>query len=172
MYADFMFRRNMNPSLPTTAPLPVFFSSKKWHYRWKCQVGLAEVDEGGDDGDQARHQVHQLDVVEVEESAQEVARRDAEPALDVCEEDDSFASALRRELLARCRPPADPRLGPQQPAVRQRLDLVLYHYGHLPDGARIWVRSLLHLFFFKAGALGYESHKRLGSHARSRRRQT
>jgi hypothetical protein len=30
MYSDFMFRRNMKPTLPTTMPLPVFFSSKKW----------------------------------------------------------------------------------------------------------------------------------------------
>jgi hypothetical protein len=32
-------------------------------------VGLAEVDEGGDDGDQVQHQMYQLDAVEVEEAA-------------------------------------------------------------------------------------------------------
>jgi hypothetical protein len=35
MYYDFMFRRNMKLTLPTTRPLPVFFSSKKCHHRWK-----------------------------------------------------------------------------------------------------------------------------------------
>jgi hypothetical protein len=45
-------------------------------------------------------QVHQLDVVEVEESAQEVTSRDAEPTLDVREEDDGLAGPLRQELLA------------------------------------------------------------------------
>jgi hypothetical protein len=32
-----------------------------------AEVGLAEVDEGGDDSDQVWRQVHQLDAVEVEE---------------------------------------------------------------------------------------------------------
>jgi hypothetical protein len=41
--------------------------------------------------------------------------------LDVHEEDDGLAGPLRRELLARRRPQADLRLGPQQPAVRQGL---------------------------------------------------
>jgi hypothetical protein len=35
MYSDFMFQRNMKPMLPMTTPFPVFFSSKKWRYRWK-----------------------------------------------------------------------------------------------------------------------------------------
>jgi hypothetical protein len=38
---------------------------------------------------------------------------------DVREEDDGLSGPLRRELLAYHRPPADLRLGPQQPAVRQ-----------------------------------------------------
>jgi hypothetical protein len=63
--------------------------------------------------------VHQLEAVEVEESMQEVARQDAEPALDVREEDDSLTGPLRRELLACRLPPADLRLGPQQPMVCQ-----------------------------------------------------
>jgi hypothetical protein len=58
------------------------------------------------------HQVHQLNAVEVEEAAQQVARRDAEPALNMGEEDDGLAGPLRRELLAWRRPPADLRLGP------------------------------------------------------------
>jgi hypothetical protein len=62
--------------------------------------------------------VHQLDAVEVEESTQEVTRRDVESTLDVHEEDDSLAGPLCRELLASCRPPTDLRLGPQQTAVR------------------------------------------------------
>jgi hypothetical protein len=48
----------------------------------------------------------------MEEAAQEVARRDAEPALDMHEEDDGHAGPLCQELLARRRPPADLRLGP------------------------------------------------------------
>jgi hypothetical protein len=54
-----------------------------------------------------------LNVVEVEEVAKEVARRDAESALDVREEDDSLVGPLRRELLACRRPPANLRLRPQ-----------------------------------------------------------
>jgi hypothetical protein len=77
-----------------------------------AEVGLAEVDEGGDDGNRVWRQVHQLNAVEVEEAAQEVTRRDAEPALDMREEDDGLASPLRRELLARRWPPANLRLGP------------------------------------------------------------
>jgi hypothetical protein len=69
------------------------------------------VDEGGDDRDRVGRQVHQLDAVEVKKPA----CRDAEPALDVREEDDGFASPLRQELLPRRRPPIDLRLGPQQP---------------------------------------------------------
>jgi hypothetical protein len=55
--------------------------------------------------------VHQLDAVEVKQPAQEVARQDAEPALDVREENDGFAGPLRRELLSCRRPPADLHLG-------------------------------------------------------------
>jgi hypothetical protein len=33
MYSDFMFRRNMKP---TTTPLPIFCSLKKWRHKWKC----------------------------------------------------------------------------------------------------------------------------------------
>jgi hypothetical protein len=61
----------MKPTLPTTTPLPVFFRSMEMGR--DVEVGLAEVDEGGDDGDRVRCQVHQLDAVEVEEPAQEVA---------------------------------------------------------------------------------------------------
>jgi hypothetical protein len=42
--------------------------------------------------------VHHLDVVEVEEPALEIVCRDAEPTLDVHEEDDGFTRPLRREL--------------------------------------------------------------------------
>jgi hypothetical protein len=38
MYSDFMFRHNMKPTLPTTTPLHIFFSSKKWRHRWKWGV--------------------------------------------------------------------------------------------------------------------------------------
>jgi hypothetical protein len=116
--------------------------------------------------------VHQLDAVEVEEATQEVARRDVETSLDVREEDNGLADPLIWELLARRQPPADLRLGPQQPAIRELLDLLLHHRGRLPDGARIWDGSLLHLALFKDRALGSRSHERLGSHARSRWWQT
>jgi hypothetical protein len=56
--------------------------------------------------------VHQLDAVEVEQLAQKVARRDAEPALDVHEEADALADPLRRELRSRRRPPTDLHFGP------------------------------------------------------------
>jgi hypothetical protein len=36
MYSDFMLWSTMKLMLPTTAALPVFFSSKKWHHKWKC----------------------------------------------------------------------------------------------------------------------------------------
>jgi hypothetical protein len=85
---------------------------------WRdAEVGLAEVNEGGDNGDRVRRQVHQLDAVEVEEAAQEVSQRDAETSLDVREEDDGLSSPLCRELLARRPAPPDLELGPQQPAV-------------------------------------------------------
>jgi hypothetical protein len=35
MYSEFMFRRNMKLTLPTTTPLPVFFSLKKSRQRWQ-----------------------------------------------------------------------------------------------------------------------------------------
>jgi hypothetical protein len=54
----------------------------------------------------------------VEVAAQEVACWDAEPTLDMHEEDDGLAHPLRQELLTRRWPPADLRLGPYQPAVR------------------------------------------------------
>jgi hypothetical protein len=98
--------------------------------------------------------MYQLDAVEVEEATQEVARRDAESALDMREEDDGLAGPLRRELLTRRRPTTDLRLGPQQPAVHQGLDLLLYQCGWLPDGARIRDGSLLHLPYLEAGGLG------------------
>jgi hypothetical protein len=66
MYSGFMFRRSMKPNLPMTPDLPVFLSSKKWRHKWKCdampRVGLAEVDEGGDNGDQVQNEVYHLDV--------------------------------------------------------------------------------------------------------------
>jgi hypothetical protein len=43
-----------------------------------AKVGLAKVDESGDDGYRVWCYVHQLDAVEVKEPAQEVVRRDAE----------------------------------------------------------------------------------------------
>jgi hypothetical protein len=87
--------------------------------RRDAEVGLAEVDEGGDDSDRVGSQVHQLDAVEVKKPAQEVARRDAESEIDVREEDDGLAGPLRLELLSRRRPQTDLHLGPQQPAVHQ-----------------------------------------------------
>jgi hypothetical protein len=63
--------------------------------------------------------MHQLDPEELQQPAQEVARGDAESALDVRDEDDGLAGALGREHLSRSRPPPDLRLGLQQPAVDQ-----------------------------------------------------
>jgi hypothetical protein len=71
------------------------------------------VDEGGDDRDRVGRQVHQLGAVEVKQPVQEVARRDAEPTLDVREEDDGLAGPLYRELLSRRQPPTDLRFGPE-----------------------------------------------------------
>jgi hypothetical protein len=68
---------------------------------------------------------------------------------------------LRRELLARRQLPADLRLGPQQPTVRQGLDLLIYHRGWLPDGVRIWDWSLLHLPSLKPVNLDLNSTKDL-----------
>jgi hypothetical protein len=78
-----------------------------------AKVGLAEEDEGGDDGDRVRNEVYQLDAIEEEKVAEEIAHRDPKPALDACKEDDGLASPLRQKLLARCRPSADLHPGPQ-----------------------------------------------------------
>jgi hypothetical protein len=64
--------------------------------RRDAEVGLTEVDESRNDGDRVWHQMYQLDGVEEEEAAKEVARRDAEYALDVCEEDDGLIGPIRR----------------------------------------------------------------------------
>jgi hypothetical protein len=69
--------------------------------RRDAEVGLAKVDEARDDHGRVGCQVHQLDAVVVKQPAQEVARRDAEPALDVREANDGLAGPLCRELLSR-----------------------------------------------------------------------
>jgi hypothetical protein len=61
--------------------------------------------------------MHQLSLVELQQPAQEVARRNAESVLNVSDEDDGLAGALGRECLSRSRPPPDLSLGPQQPTV-------------------------------------------------------
>jgi hypothetical protein len=63
--------------------------------------------------------MHQLDLVELQQPAQEVTCGDAESALDVRDEDDRVVGALGRERLSRCRPPRNLRLGPQQLTVDQ-----------------------------------------------------
>jgi hypothetical protein len=87
--------------------------------RCDAEVGLVEVDEGGEDRDRVGRQVYQLDAVEVQKPTQKIACEDAESALDVREEDDGLAGSLRQECLSRRRPPPDLHLGPQQPAVHQ-----------------------------------------------------
>jgi hypothetical protein len=87
-----------------------------WRY---TKVGLAEVDECGNDGNGVRNEVYQLNTVEEEEAVEEVTRRDPESALDVREEDDGLAGPLGRELLTFRWPPADLRLpGSAPPSPR------------------------------------------------------
>jgi hypothetical protein len=76
--------------------------------RRNAEVGLTKVDESRNDGDRVWHQMYQLDVVEEEEAAEEVARRDAESVLDVCEDDDGLAGPLGtpRPPPASSRPPS------------------------------------------------------------------
>jgi hypothetical protein len=61
--------------------------------RSDAEEGLTEVDEGRDDRDRVGHQMRQLDPVELQQPAQEVARGDGESALDVRDEDDRLAGA-------------------------------------------------------------------------------
>jgi hypothetical protein len=113
--------------------------------------------------------VHQLDAVEVEEPAQEVAREDAEPALDVHEEDNGLPGS----------PPSGTLLPPPTPNQLVIWDSAARgapatgspprHCGRLPDGAWIQDGSFFHLALLKVGALGSKGHERLGSHARARR---
>jgi hypothetical protein len=63
--------------------------------------------------------MHQLDAVELQQLAQEVACGDAEPALDVRDEDDCLTGSLGRECLSCCQPPPDLRLRSQQLVVDQ-----------------------------------------------------
>jgi hypothetical protein len=74
-----------------------------WCY---SEVRVTKVDEGGDDNDGIGDEMHHLDPIEEEEAAEEVTRRESEPALDVREEDGGLVGPLSWELLAR-RPPAD-----------------------------------------------------------------
>jgi hypothetical protein len=68
------------------------------------EVGLEKMDGGWNYGDGIGDKMHHLDPVEVEEAAEEVARRDPEPALDMREEDDGLAGPLSGELLTHRRP--------------------------------------------------------------------
>jgi hypothetical protein len=51
--------------------------------------------------------MHQVDPVELQQPAQEVARGDAESALDAHDEDDRLIGALGRKRLSCRRPPPD-----------------------------------------------------------------
>jgi hypothetical protein len=133
------------------------------------EVGLAEVGEGGDDGDRVRNEMYQLDVIEEEKAVEEVTRRDPEPKLDMREEDDGLAGPLCLELLTRRRPPTDLRLGPQQSVGRQGLDLTFV----VVDGSETVCSSRIGAFSIfpslKPVDLALKHYQGLGSHARLRR---
>jgi hypothetical protein len=94
------------------------------------------MDEGKECGNVIGNKMFQVDLVEVEQSAEEVAHGDPKPSPNVREEGDGLIGPLDGERLAGRWPLAHLLLGLQQPAGRQDLGRLFHHGGRLPNALR------------------------------------
>jgi hypothetical protein len=118
------------------------------------QICLTEVDEQRNYGYGIGDKVYQLHLVVEEETSEEVAGGDVEPALEERGKDDLLLVILRRKGLARRRLPLHFRLGPQEPAIHQCLNLHLSHHRGLPHCLRVQDLRSTSRHFLKTRSFG------------------
>jgi hypothetical protein len=125
---------------------------------WYPQIRLTKMDKRRHYSDRVGDKVYQPQLVVVQETSEEVVDGHIEPALEEGGEDDLLFVILRWEHLTGGRLLLHLRLGSQQPAIHQCLNLLLDHHRGLPNHLRGWDLGSRSRHFFRTSRFGSKCH--------------